>query len=141
MAKRDRRDAPAYGEPRVRAECPVCGKPSRLRETACGGPAISLLCNECRSASLAKGKLSVQFCLGGCCTRAGARQALDALLDSLRSADALGRVAVVPVDCMDLCEDGPICRLLPDRKTCRRVSPVWAERLGKDLAKDRRARR
>ena len=47
----------------------------------------------------------------------------------------------MPVDCMDMCEDGPICRLLPDRKTARRVSPAWAERLGKDLARDRRARK
>ena len=88
-----------------------------------------------------KGKLSVQFCVGGCCTRAGAREALDALLDSLGSEHALGRVAVVPVDCMDMCEDGPICRILPDRKTARRVSPAWAARLGKDLARDRRARK
>jgi NADH:ubiquinone oxidoreductase subunit E len=99
------------------------------------------LCNECRRASLQKGKLSVQFCTGGCCTRAGAREALDSLLDSLRADGALGRVSVVPVDCMDMCEDGPICRLLPDRKTARRVSPAWAERLGKDLARDRRARK
>ena len=88
-----------------------------------------------------KGKLSVQFCVGGCCTRAGAREALDALLESLRAENALGRVSVIPVDCMDMCEDGPICRLLPDRKTARRVSPTWAERLGKDLARDRRARK
>ena len=79
--------------------------------------------------------------MGGCCTRAGAREALDALLESLREQDALGKVAVVPVDCMDMCEDGPVCRLLPDRKTGRRVSPAWAERLGKDLARDRRARK
>ena len=83
----------------------------------------------------------MQFCTGGCCTRAGAREALDSLLDSLRAQGALGRVSVVPVDCMDMCEDGPICRLLPDRKTSRRVSPAWAARLGKDLARDRRARK
>src|ERR671929_216705 len=82
--------------------------------------------------------LSVQFCVGGCCTRAGAREALESLLDSLRAEGALGRVSVIPVDCMDMCEDGPICRLLPDRKTARRVSPTWAARLGKDLARDRR---
>lgn len=82
----------------------------------------------------------MQFCVGGCCTRAGAREALDDLLASLKDAGALGRVSVVPVDCMDMCEDGPVCRLLPDRKTCRRVSPAWAARLGKDLARDRRAR-
>ena len=88
-----------------------------------------------------KGKLSVQFCVGGCCSRAGAREALDSLLDSLRSEGVLSRVAVVPVDCMDMCEDGPICRLLPDRKSNRRVSPAWAARLGKELARDRRARK
>ena len=90
-----------------------------------------------------KGKLSVQFCVGGCCTRAGAREALDALVDTLKSQGALGpgRVSVIPVDCMDMCEDGPICRILPDRKTARRVKPAWAERLGQDLAKDRRARK
>jgi (2Fe-2S) ferredoxin len=126
--------------PRVEPNCPVCGRPSRLRPTVCGGPAIAQLCNDCRRSSLVKGRLSVQFCVGGCCTRAGAREALDELLDGLRSEGALGRVSVVPVDCMDLCEDGPICRLLPDRKTARRVSPAWAARLAKDLARDRRAR-
>ena len=83
----------------------------------------------------------MQFCVGGCCTRAGAREALDSLVESLRGEGALGAISVVPVDCLDLCEDGPICRLLPDRRTARRVSPVWATRLGKDLARDRRARR
>jgi hypothetical protein len=34
-----------------------------------------------------------------------------------------------------------VCRVLPDRKTARRVSPAWAARLGADLARDRRARR
>jgi (2Fe-2S) ferredoxin len=81
--------------------------------------------------------------VGGCCSRAGAREALDALLDSLKNQGALGpgRVSVIPVDCMDMCEDGPICRILPDRKTARRVRAGWAERLGQDLAKDRRARK
>jgi (2Fe-2S) ferredoxin len=83
----------------------------------------------------------VQFCMGGCCQRAGAREALDALLESLRSQGKLGQVAVVPTDCMDMCEDGPVCRILPDRKTARRVSPNWAARLGHDLANDRRARK
>ena len=85
----------------------------------------------------------MQFCVGGCCTRAGAREALDALLESLRNAGALGpwRVSVIPTDCVDMCEDGPICRILPDRKTARRVRAAWAERLGQDLAKDRRARK
>ena len=85
----------------------------------------------------------MQFCVGGCCTRAGAREALDALLESLKAQNALGpdRVSVIPVDCVDMCEDGPICRILPDRKTARRVSPAWASRLGQDLAKDRRARK
>lgn len=83
----------------------------------------------------------MQFCVGGCCTRAGAREALDSLLETLRAQNALGAVSVVPVDCMDMCEDGPVCRILPDRKTARRVSPTWAARLGQDLAKDRRARK
>ena len=154
-----------YGQQRPAASCPICGRPSNLRSTVCGGPAIQQLCNDCRRASMQKGKLSVQFCVGGCCSRAGAREALDSLLDSLRSEGVLpdpqtsggpgnlpdpqtsggsgnpGRVAVVPVDCMDMCEDGPICRLLPDRKTSRRVSSAWAARLGKDLARDRRARK
>lgn len=90
---------------------------------------------------MAKGRLSVQFCMGGCCARAGARPAFQALLDSLREEDALEAVSVVPVDCMDMCQDGPVCRILPDRKTARRISPAWAARLGKDLARDRRARR
>jgi (2Fe-2S) ferredoxin len=137
-----KRDAlPMYGQARTEAVCPICGTPSRGRPTVCGGPAIAQLCNACRRESLAKGKLSVQFCVGGCCSRAGAREALDALLTSLRDQQALGRVSVVPVDCMDLCEEGPVCRLLPDRKTARRVSPAWAARLGKDLARDRRARK
>ncbi|MBI3972941.1 MAG: (2Fe-2S) ferredoxin domain-containing protein [Chloroflexi bacterium] len=83
----------------------------------------------------------MQFCVGGCCTRGGAREALDALLDSIREEGALGAVSVVPVDCMDMCELGPVCRMLPDRKTARRVSPTWAARLGKELARDRRARK
>jgi (2Fe-2S) ferredoxin len=107
----------------------------------CGGPAIAQLCNDCRRSSLGKGKLSVQFCVGGCCSREGARPALNALLGSLRDQGALGPVSVVPVDCMDMCEDGPVVRVLPDRKTARRVSPAWAERLGRDLARDRRARK
>jgi NADH:ubiquinone oxidoreductase subunit E len=119
----------------------MCGKPSRTRSVICGGPAFAQLCNDCRRQSLAKGKLSVQFCVGGCCSRDGARQAFNALVETLQDQDALGRVSVVPVDCMDMCEDGPVCRLLPDRKTCRRVSPAFAERLGRDLARDRRARK
>ena len=82
----------------------------------------------------------VQFCVGGCCTRAGAREAYEALLESLREQDALGKVAVMPVDCVDMCSDAPVLRQLPDRKWSRRVSPAWADRLGRDLAKDRRAR-
>ena len=137
-----RRNAPTrYAPARAEAVCPVCGAPSRARPTVCGGPAFAQLCNDCRRESLQKGKLSVQFCVGGCCTRAGAREALEALLEGLQDQHALGPVSVVPVDCMDLCEDGPICRLLPDRKTYRRVSPAWAARLGRDLAKDRRARK
>ena len=128
---------PIHSEP----VCPICGRPSRLRATVCGGPPIQQLCQECRRRSLVKGRLSVQFCVGGCCTRAGAREALEALLAGLKAEDALERVSVVPVDCMDLCDDGPVCRLLPDRRTYRRVSPSWAERLGKDLAHDRRARK
>jgi hypothetical protein len=139
---RERRQLQMYGEARTAAVCPVCGQPSRTRGTTCGGPDIALLCNDCRRESMAKGKLSVQFCVGGCCTRAGARPALNALLESLRDEDALGdRVSVVPVDCMDMCDDGPVCRILPDRKTARRISPAWAARLGTDLARDRRARR
>lgn len=126
---------------RAAAKCPMCGEPTRTRETVCGGPPIALLCNDCRRDSMAKGKLSVQFCMGGCCSRAGAAPALDALLTSLQAQDAMGAVSVVPVDCMDLCQDGPVCRILPDRKMARRVSPAWAARLGTDLAKDRRARR
>jgi (2Fe-2S) ferredoxin len=132
---------PLYGEARTKAECPMCGKPSRTRDPTCGGPAFAVLCNDCRRQALSKGKLSVQFCVGGCCTRDGARPALAALLQSLRERQALGAVSVVPVDCMDMCEDGPVCRVLPERKTARRVSPAWAERLGADLARDRRARR
>ena len=132
---------PMYGEPRTEATCPMCSKPSRTRPTVCGGPAVPQLCLDCRRSSLAKGKLSVQFCVGGCCTRAGGREAFTALLDSLRTQNALGTVSVVPVDCMDMCEDGPVCRVLPDGKTPRRVSPTWASRLGQDLAKDRRARK
>jgi (2Fe-2S) ferredoxin len=139
---RERRSLPMYEpEPRTAAVCPMCGRPSRTKETTCGGPDIALLCNDCRRDSLAKGKLSVQFCVGGCCSRAGARPALDALLESLKERDALGAVSVVPVDCMDLCDDGPVCRVLPERKTSRRVTPAWAARLGSDLARDRRARR
>jgi NADH:ubiquinone oxidoreductase subunit E len=119
----------------------MCGQASRTRPTVCGGPEFAVLCNDCRRDSLAKGKLTVQFCTGGCCSRAGGREALDALLESLRQQNALGPVAVVPVDCMDMCSDGPVCRILPDRKTARRVSPTWAARLGVDLANDRRARR
>jgi (2Fe-2S) ferredoxin len=68
---------------------------------------------------------------------------MDALLDGLKAQNALGpgKVSVIPVDCVDMCEDGPIVRVLPDRKTSRRVSPAWAARLAQDLAKDRRARR
>ncbi|NBT95974.1 MAG: hypothetical protein EBT47_13470 [Chloroflexi bacterium] len=46
----------------------------------------------------------------------------------------------MPVDCVDMCSDAPVLRQLPDRKWARRVSPAWAARLGRDLAKDRRAR-
>jgi (2Fe-2S) ferredoxin len=136
-----KRDLPIYGEARTAAECPICGAPSRTRAPTCGGPAIALLCNDCRRDSLTKGKLSVQFCVGGCCTRAGAREAMGSLVESLREQGALGPVSVVPVDCMDLCDDGPVCRVLPDRKMARRVSPAWADRLGNDLARDRRARK
>jgi (2Fe-2S) ferredoxin len=135
------RRLPLLDESRTAAVCPLCGRPSRTRSTICGGPDIAQLCNDCRRDSLAKGKLSVQFCVGGCCTRAGARPAMDALLTSLRAAGALGAVSVVPVDCMDMCEAGPVCRVLPDRKTARRVRPSWAAQLGSDLARDRRARR
>jgi (2Fe-2S) ferredoxin len=138
---KERRSLPMYGEARTSAVCPVCGSPSRTRPTICGGPAIAMLCNDCRRTSLAKGRLSVQFCVGGCCSRAGAREALDGLLESLREEDALDKVSVVPVDCMDMCDDGPVCRILPDRKTARRVTPGWASRLGSDLARDRRAKR
>ncbi len=82
----------------------------------------------------------MQFCVGGCCTRAGAREAYEALLESLREQDALGKVAVMPVDCVDMCSEAPVLRQLPDRKWSRRVSPAWADRLGRDLAKDRRAK-
>ncbi|MGH2351564.1 MAG: NAD(P)H-dependent oxidoreductase subunit E [Chloroflexota bacterium] len=138
---KSRTPPPSYAQARTKAVCPMCGQPSRTRETVCGGPPIALLCNDCRRESLPKGKLSVQFCVGGCCTREGAREALDALLESLNEQHAVGPVSVVPVDCMDMCEDGPVCRVLPDRKTARRVSPAWAARLGKDLARDRRARK
>ena len=89
---KERRSLPMYGEARTAAVCPVCGSPSRTRPTTCGGPAIAMLCNDCRRTSLAKGRLSVQFCVGGCCARAGAREALDGLLESLREEDALDRV-------------------------------------------------
>src|SRR5215212_5098418 len=104
---KERRQLQMYGEARTAAVCPVCGQPSRTRATTCGGPDIALLCNDCRRDSLAKGKLSVQFCVGGCCTRAGARPALNALLETLKTQGALGpgRVSVIPVDCMDMCED------------------------------------
>lgn len=82
----------------------------------------------------------MQFCVGGCCTRVGAREAHEALLESLRVQGALGKVTVMPVDCVDMCSDGPVLRQMPDRKWSRRVSPAWAERLGRDLARDRRAR-
>lgn len=130
-----------YGPARTAATCPMCGKASTTRSASCDGPSIAQLCLDCRRASLVKGKLTVQFCVGGCCARAGAKEALDSLLGSLREEGVLGNVSVVPVDCVDMCEDGPVCRLLPDRKTCRRISPAWAARLGKDLARDRRARK
>lgn len=50
-------------------------------------------------------------------------------------------VTVMPVDCLDICEDGPIVRALPERRWLRGVDPAAAKQLAERLATGKRRQR
>jgi (2Fe-2S) ferredoxin len=50
-------------------------------------------------------------------------------------------VTVMPVDCMDICEHGPVVRLLPDKRWLRGVNAAAARQLAERLANEKGRRK